>query len=63
MDYNEDNGTKPVFYQYKPDPFNEQSVSQGAIYSLVEDNNNYLWIGTENGGLNIIDLNNFNKNN
>jgi signal transduction histidine kinase/ligand-binding sensor domain-containing protein/DNA-binding response OmpR family regulator len=63
MDYKEDNEIKPVFYQYKPDPFNEQSVSQGAIYSLVEDNNNYLWIGTENGGLNIIDLNNFNKNN
>jgi len=63
MEYTDGNPTKPFFYHYKPDPSSKQSVSQGAIYSLLEDNNKNLWIGTENGGLNVIDLNNFNKNN
>lgn len=63
MDYVEMNPEKPEFFQFKPDPFNKKSVSRGAIYSLLEDNNKHLWIGTENGGLNIIDLNNFDRNN
>jgi signal transduction histidine kinase/ligand-binding sensor domain-containing protein/DNA-binding response OmpR family regulator len=62
MDYPENNPSKPLFYHYKPDPFNKTSVSQGAIYSLLEDNNKRLWIGIENGGLNIIHLNNFDRN-
>lgn len=63
MDFPEGNPLKPAFYQYKPDPFNKKSVSQGAIYAISEDNNKHLWIGTENGGLNILDLIDFDRNN
>ncbi|MBN1116197.1 MAG: response regulator [Bacteroidales bacterium] len=61
MEYPEGNPLSPAFYQYKPDPFNKKSVSQGAVYALLEDNDKQLWIGTENGGLNIIDLKNFDR--
>ena len=50
-----------VSYTHKTD--DETSISDGAILSMVEDKQGYLWIGTENGGLNILNLNDFKEDN
>jgi signal transduction histidine kinase/ligand-binding sensor domain-containing protein/CheY-like chemotaxis protein len=45
------------FTHYIHNPEDENSISSGAILSLLEDKSNQLWIGTENGGLDLLDLN------
>ena len=44
------------FRHFKNDPHNSNSVARDVVYCLVEDDRNNLWIGTENGGLSILDL-------
>lgn len=51
------------FINYLHDPENQFSITNGAVLALKEDKHGNLWIGTENGGLDIIDLNNFHENN
>ena len=51
---------KLVNYQHNPE--NQSSITNGAILTLMEDKSGNLWIGTEDGGLNIIDLNSLEKN-
>ncbi len=41
---------------YKPTPNNNGSISKGAIFTFIEDENKKLWIGLENGGINILDI-------
>ncbi|MBN1397369.1 MAG: histidine kinase [Bacteroidetes bacterium] len=50
---------KGVFEHYQNNSKDESSISKGTILSLLEDDKHNLWIGTENGGLDMIDLNNF----
>jgi signal transduction histidine kinase/ligand-binding sensor domain-containing protein/DNA-binding response OmpR family regulator len=47
------------FTHFVHNPKIESSISPGVIKALLEDKTGHLWIGTENGGLDIIDLNNF----
>lgn len=63
LEYPENDPQKASFTRYKPDPFNSKSVSTGPIYSLMLDHSKNLWIGMEHSGLNIINLNDFDKNN
>jgi signal transduction histidine kinase/ligand-binding sensor domain-containing protein len=42
--------------QYKNIPGNNNSISYNVIRSLYVDRNNNLWIGTDGGGLNILNL-------
>lgn len=41
-----------VFKHYGNDPGNSGTLSNNVILSLCVDKNDFLWIGTENGGLN-----------
>ncbi len=50
---------KGIFEHYQNDSKDESSISKGTVLSLLEDDGHNLWIGTENGGLDMIDLNNF----
>ncbi len=44
-----------VVYKYDPDDFN--TISDHFIRCIIEDQNKRLWIGTDAGGLNVLDLN------
>lgn len=44
-----------VVYKYDPDDFN--TISDNFIRCIIEDQNKRLWIGTDAGGLNVLDLN------
>ncbi len=38
-------------------PNNPNSISDDFIYTLLEDHAGNIWIGTNNGGLNVLDVN------
>ena len=63
LKFNEKNPEKSHFINYKHDINKENSIGEGAIMALIEDKNGYLWIGIENGGLDILDLKNFKETN
>lgn len=41
---------------YKYDPDGENTISDNFIRTIIEDNDERLWIGTDAGGLNVLDL-------
>ena len=47
---------KGIFIHHRNDIQNQKSISKGTILSLLEDNKHNLWIGTENGGMDLLDL-------
>ena len=61
--FNKDNPEKSYFIDYKNNPKDQISISAGPVLALTEDEDGYLWIGTENGGISIIDLNSFKEDN
>ncbi len=63
LKYNKDAPEKSTFINYKHNPNNEASISSGFVLALKGDKEDRLWIGIQNGGLNIIDLNTFEENN
>ena len=52
----DDKNTNLIHYSY--DPKDKYSLSINQIKSLYVDNSDNLWIGTENGGLNLFDRDN-----
>ena len=50
---------KGIFEHYQNNSKDESSIAKGTIFSLLEDDKHNLWIGTENGGLDMINLTNF----
>lgn len=52
-----------VFVRYMHVNQIESSIIHGGVLTLLEDKNNNLWIGIENGGLSILDLKNFDEKN
>lgn len=54
MEYKPGGITQPVFHNYSPHPEAGRGISTGAILDIQADANGNLWIGVENGGLNII---------
>ena len=50
-----------IIKNYINDQQNQGSISKGTIYAIANDKDNNLWIGVENGGVNILALNNINK--
>ncbi|MBK5272759.1 MAG: hypothetical protein JJE22_17300, partial [Bacteroidia bacterium] len=44
------------FKHFKKQPRIENSISNNSIMTIMEDGNKNLWIGTENGGLDILNL-------
>ncbi len=57
--YNNDS-INPVYKNYVSDPGNKYSISYGEITTLQEDNSGFLWIGTRNDGINILNLDSLN---
>jgi ligand-binding sensor domain-containing protein len=55
----QDRPLKGNFEHYQNDRDDESSISSGTILSLLEDDRQNLWIGTENGGLDMLNLNTF----
>ncbi len=52
-----DKSTQLSFIHYKNDFLNKYSLSDNKITSLFEDNEGNIWIGTYNGGLNELPVN------
>lgn len=44
----------PVFIHHQHNESNQQSLSHNSIYSFYEDKNGDFWIGTYNGGVNLL---------
>jgi ligand-binding sensor domain-containing protein len=57
----QDRPANGVFVNYQNDKYDPNSISQGTILSLLEDKQHKLWIGIENGGLDIFNLDTFKK--
>jgi signal transduction histidine kinase/DNA-binding response OmpR family regulator/ligand-binding sensor domain-containing protein len=62
MTYDKRNPRKQQFKKINFYPHNKESLYTGAIYSISEDENGFLWIGIENSGLFLFDLNAFSQN-
>jgi DNA-binding NtrC family response regulator/ligand-binding sensor domain-containing protein len=45
----------PQFTHFRHDPDDPSSLSYNSVYSLYQDANGMLWIGTNGGGLNLYD--------
>ncbi len=63
LNYENNNPSKIEFINLMHDPLNKNSINEGAIRAILDDNMGNLWIGTENGGLDILDLKEFEKGN
>lgn len=59
MTYSKDSPGKPQFANIKLNLPNKGSLKNGAIYAIGEDESGLLWVGVENSGLCLIDLNTF----
>ncbi|MCB0283183.1 MAG: response regulator [Calditrichaeota bacterium] len=46
---------RDIRYRLRNDPGNERSVSGNSVWSIIEDNQNRLWFGIWNAGINYID--------
>ncbi len=57
-------GEKPsdyVFIHYKNDINDPNSISKGLVRTMLEDDKHNLWIGIENGGLDVLNLATYKK--
>jgi len=52
---NKVDGRKKQFSLYRPEPGNPNSLSQEIVWTIFEDAERILWVGTHGGGLNRID--------
>ena len=57
----QDRPLRGIFEHYQNNSKDQNSISQGAILSLFEDDKHNLWIGIENGGLDLFNLNTYKK--
>ncbi len=62
MQYPGNNPSSPRFINFRHDPEDPSTIGKGAVLDIIEDKQNRLWIGVENGGLNRIDLHGFDEN-
>jgi ligand-binding sensor domain-containing protein len=54
-----DNPKNSIFVRYENSSYDQNSISKGAVLSLLEDDKHNLWIGIENGGLDLLNLNTY----
>jgi PAS domain S-box-containing protein len=59
---NQEHSQKGKFIHYQNIINDKKSISKGPVMALFEDNKHNLWIGIENGGLDVINLETYNKN-
>jgi signal transduction histidine kinase/ligand-binding sensor domain-containing protein len=53
--YNDGSG-QPEFINFMHNPSDKNSISDGSVLAMLDDGKGNLWIGIENGGLDILDL-------
>jgi PAS domain S-box-containing protein len=58
---NQEHSLKGRFIHYQNIISDKTSISHGPVLSLFEDDKNNLWIGTQNGGLDILNLKTYNN--
>ncbi len=60
---NETDFSKSTFKKFKHDPLQKETISENHVWSLHEDSQNRIWVGTFGGGLNLMipGLNNTNE--
>jgi ligand-binding sensor domain-containing protein/two-component sensor histidine kinase len=58
LDLNSLSSEKPNFIKYRNDPSDPTSLSDNRVYTIYEDRNHSLWVGTFGGGLNKFDRKN-----
>ena len=51
------NSLKPIVYNYTNDVQSESSISGNAIYSIMEDENSNIWVGTAWNGVDVLSNN------
>ena len=49
---------KDIFITYKNDPFNDNTLKSNMIMGVYKDDDGYIWVGTNDEGINIIDKEN-----
>jgi ligand-binding sensor domain-containing protein/two-component sensor histidine kinase len=55
LDLNNLSDSKPNFIKYKHNPLDSKSISDNRVYTIYEDRQHELWVGTFGGGLNKFD--------
>ncbi len=58
----QEHSQKGRFIHYQNIIDDKKSISKGPVMALFEDDKHNLWIGIENGGLDVINLKTYNKN-
>jgi PAS domain S-box-containing protein len=58
---NQEHSPKGRFIHYQNIVDDKKSISNGPVMSLLEDDKRNLWIGIQNGGLDVINLKTYNK--
>jgi signal transduction histidine kinase/ligand-binding sensor domain-containing protein/ActR/RegA family two-component response regulator len=61
MKYRNAQFSDPYFINFSHNPQSASSITSGIIWDVLDDGEGSLWIGTENGGLDILDLSSFEK--
>lgn len=61
LNYENGKSVQPYFINLTHDPNNINSINEGRIRAILDDGSGQLWIGLENGGLDLLDLNNVEK--
>ncbi len=56
VQFSDNDPQKPYFNNFTHDIFSPSTIASGKIQALLDDKQGNLWIGTENGGLDILDL-------
>jgi PAS domain S-box-containing protein len=59
---NQEFSPKGIFKHYQNIIDDKKSISMGPVMALFEDDKSNLWIGIQNGGLDVINLETYNKN-
>jgi len=60
---NQEHSPKGRFIHYKNIDDDKTSISKGPVLALFEDDKRNLWIGVQNGGLDILNLETYNEDN
>ncbi|HTJ50725.1 MAG TPA: two-component regulator propeller domain-containing protein, partial [Cyclobacteriaceae bacterium] len=61
--YPANNLNEARFIHFTPNPSATGNITPGVIYAIAEDEDHNLWIGIENGGINILNLKAFDQGN
>jgi ligand-binding sensor domain-containing protein len=56
IEYEDEKASRPYFKHFHNDPHNPYSINMGMVRAIIDDRKGNLWIGTENGGINVLNL-------